>query len=83
MNKYKPSRLRKVREFMKKGILTKREREVFELLIQNYSTNEIAEKLKISDKTVRNHISNAMQKLGVKGRAGAVIELLRLGELSL
>ena len=68
---------------MKKGILTKREREVFELLIQNYSTNEIADQLKISDKTVRNHISNAMQKLGVKGRAGAVIELLKLGELSL
>ncbi len=68
---------------MKKGILTKREREVFELLIQNYSTIEIADKLKISDKTVRNHISNAMQKLGVKGRAGAVIELLRLGEISL
>ncbi len=68
---------------MKKGILTKREREVFELLIKNYSTSEIALKLKISDKTVRNHISNAMQKLGVKGRAGAVIELLKLGELSL
>ena len=68
---------------MKKGILTKREREVFELLIQNYTTIEIADKLKISDKTVRNHISNAMQKLGVKGRAGVVIELLRLGELSL
>ena len=67
---------------MKKGILTKREREIFELLIQNYGTNEIADILKISDKTVRNHISNAMQKLGVKGRAGAVIELLRLGELS-
>ncbi len=68
---------------MKKGILTKREREVFELLINNYDTNEIAKALKISDKTVRNHISNAMQKLGVKGRAGAVIELLKLGELSL
>ena len=68
---------------MKKGILTKREREVFELLIKNYSTSEIALKLKISDKTVRNQISNAMQKLGVKGRAGAVIELLKLGELSL
>ena len=68
---------------MKKGILTKREREIFELLIQNYGTNEIADILKISDKTVRNHISNAMQKLGGKGRAGAVIELLRLGELSL
>ena len=40
-------------------------------------------KLKISEKTVRNHISNAMQKLGVKGRAGAVVELLKLGEISL
>ncbi|MCI5552779.1 MAG: LuxR C-terminal-related transcriptional regulator [Tenericutes bacterium] len=68
---------------MKKGILTKREKEVFELLILNYSTSDIALKLKISEKTVRNHISNAMQKLGVKGRAGAVIELLKLGELSL
>ena len=68
---------------MKKGILTKREKEVFELLILNYSTSDIADKLDISEKTVRNHISNAMQKLGVKGRAGAVVELLKLGELSL
>jgi len=68
---------------MKKGILTKREREVFELLINNYTTAEIAEKLAISEKTVRNHISNTMQKLGVSGRAGAVVELLKLGELSL
>lgn len=68
---------------MKNSILTKREREVFELLIKNYDTNDIATSLGISDKTVRNHISNAMQKLGVKGRAGAVIELLRLGEISL
>ena len=64
-------------------ILTKREREVFELLIQNKTTEEIAKDLKISEKTVRNHISNSMQKLGVKGRANAVIELLKLGELSL
>ncbi len=68
---------------MKKGILTKREREVFELLINNYTTAQIAEKLNISEKTVRNHISNTMQKLGVNGRAGAVVELLKLGELSL
>ena len=68
---------------MSKGILTKREKEVFSLLVENKTTKEIAEELKISEKTVRNHISNAMQKLGVKGRAGAVIELLRLGELSL
>lgn len=66
-----------------KSILTKREREVFELLIQNKTTVEIANKLNISEKTVRNHISNAMQKLGVKGRASAVVELLKLGEISL
>ncbi len=68
---------------MNKGILTKREKEVFELLVKNKTTAEIAESLFISEKTVRNHISNAMQKLGVKGRAGAVIELLKLGEISL
>ena len=66
-----------------KGILTLREREVFELLILNKSTKEIATKLNISEKTVRNHISNVMQKLGVKGRAGAVVELLKLNELTL
>ena len=68
---------------MAKNILTKREKEVFELLILNNTTAEIADKLKISEKTVRNHISNSMQKLGVKGRASAVVELLRIGEISL
>ena len=68
---------------MKKNILTKREKQIFEMLIVNKTTKEIAEFLKISEKTVRNHISNAMQKLGVKGRASAVVELLRLGEISL
>ena len=68
---------------MKKKILTKREKEVFALLILNKTTGEIADQLGISEKTVRNHISNAMQKLGVKGRASAVVELLKLGELSL
>lgn len=66
-----------------KGILTKREKEVFELLIMNQSTKDIAQRLNISEKTVRNHISNVMQKLGVKGRASAVIELLKLNEISL
>ena len=68
---------------MRKSILTKREHEVFELLINNNTTFDIAKKLNISEKTVRNHISNAMQKLGVKGRAVAVVELLKLQELSL
>ena len=68
---------------MAKGILTKRERQVFELLVTNKTTKEIANILDISEKTVRNHISNAMQKLGVKGRASAVVELLKLKEISL
>ena len=68
---------------MKGSILTKREKEVFELLIQNNSTIEIAEKLGISEKTVRNHISNVMLKLDVKGRAQAVVELLKMKEISL
>lgn len=66
-----------------KDILTKREKEVFELLVLNKSTSEIAECLGISEKTVRNHISNTMQKLDVKSRSQAVVELLKLGEISI
>ena len=68
---------------MNKNILTKREKEVFLLLINNHTTKEIADILNISEKTIRNHISNAMQKLGVKGRAQAVVELIRLKEITL
>lgn len=68
---------------MKKKILTDREQEVFELLVKNKATTEIAQKLQISEKTVRNHVSNAIQKLGVKGRAQAIIELIKLGELKI
>lgn len=42
------------------NILTKREREVFETLVQDKTTKEIAEMLFISEKTVRNHISNVI-----------------------
>ena len=66
-----------------KPLLTNREREVFELLVQDKTTKEIAQQLFISEKTVRNHISNAMQKLNVKGRSQAVVELVRLGELEI
>ena len=68
---------------MSNKILTNREREIFELLILNRTTKDIAEQLNISEKTVRNHISNAMQKLGVNGRASAVVELLKLKEILL
>ena len=67
---------------MKKNILTPREEEVFELLVLNKTTKEIAHFLGISEKTVRNHISNTIQKLGVNGRTQAVIELIKLGILN-
>ena len=68
---------------MHRGILTQREQEVFELLVTSKTTKEIALLLHISEKTVRNHISNVMQKLGVKGRSSAVVELLKLQEIHL
>ncbi|MCO7124774.1 LuxR C-terminal-related transcriptional regulator [Sporolactobacillus shoreicorticis] len=43
-----------------KPLLTKREREVFELLVQDKTTRDIAKELFISEKTVRNHISNTV-----------------------
>lgn len=64
-------------------ILTKREKEVFQLLIYNNSTDLIAKKLNISVKTVRNHISNVILKLGVSNRTQAILELLRLNEINL
>ena len=68
---------------MKKNILTNREQEVFNLLILNKTTKEIATFLGISEKTVRNHISNTIQKLGVNGRTQAVIELVKLGLINI
>ena len=53
--------------------LTPRELEIFKLLIQNETTKTIADKLHISDKTVRNHISNVIGKLGVTSRTQAII----------
>lgn len=73
---------KKVRHMGNK-LLTKREKEIFELLVRNKSTKEIASTLGISEKTVRNHISNTMQKLGVNGRCNAIIELLKLEVISL
>lgn len=63
--------------------LTKREKEIFNMLVKKLDTLEIADKLGISEKTVRNHISNVIQKLGVKGRSQAILELIRIGELTL
>ena len=64
-------------------LLTVREKEVFELLTQNKATKDIASILRISEKTVRNHVSNVIQKLGAKSRSGAILELIKLGNIKL
>lgn len=66
-----------------KHFLTPREKEIFELLIKNYTTEEISTHIGISSKTVRNHISNVIQKLGVKGRSQAILELIKMKELKI
>ena len=64
-------------------IVTIREKEIFDLLVTNYTTKDISEKLNISEKTVRNHISNVMQKLDVINRSNAIIELIKLNEINI
>ena len=68
---------------MKSSILTKREQEIFNLLVKNKDTKDIAKELGISEKTVRNHISNTIQKLGSKGRSQALLELIKIGEVKI
>ena len=64
-------------------ILTKREKEIFNYLIQNKTTKEISTILGITEKTVRNHISNTIQKLGVKNRCQALLELIKLNQIKI
>ena len=52
--------------------LTEREREVLDLVARGLTNAEIARRLFVSDKTVRNHVSNVFAKLHVTGRAEAV-----------
>jgi DNA-binding NarL/FixJ family response regulator len=52
--------------------LTEREREVLDLVARGMTNAEIARRLVVSDKTVRNHVSNVFAKLHVGDRAEAV-----------
>jgi pimeloyl-ACP methyl ester carboxylesterase/DNA-binding CsgD family transcriptional regulator len=53
--------------------LSPREREVLALMTEGLGNAEIAERLSISEKTVRNHVSNLFDKLGVWTRAQAIV----------
>ena len=59
--------------------LTDREREVLDLIAQGRSNEAIADELTISRKTVRNHVSNILNKLQVADRAQAIVTARRAG----
>jgi DNA-binding NarL/FixJ family response regulator len=59
--------------------LTEREVEILRLLAQGLANKQIAYRLRVSDKTVRNHISNLYRKLGIADRTQAVLYAVRKG----
>ncbi|MBI2832400.1 MAG: response regulator transcription factor [Chloroflexi bacterium] len=59
--------------------LTNRERDMFKLMVEGYTTQEIADKLVISPKTVEGHKTNLMAKLGMRNRVELVKYALRKG----
>jgi DNA-binding NarL/FixJ family response regulator len=64
-------------------IVTKREEEVLQLSADGCSTPEVAERLYISQKTVKNHLASIYQKLDARDRTQAVLQAVRMGIVSL
>ena len=59
-------------------MLTKREKEVIELLIKGYNNSQISEQLMITSHTTKAHISSIFQKLGVANRVQATVKYLKM-----
>lgn len=60
-------------------LLTRRECQVLQLLSEGQSNRKIAETLVISEKTVKNHVSNILQKMKVNDRTQAVVKAIKNG----
>ncbi|MCA1021249.1 response regulator [Halobacillus litoralis] len=60
-------------------LLTRRECEVLQLLADGNSNRGVAEALYISEKTVKNHVSNILQKMNVNDRTQAVVTAIKNG----
>ncbi|HEY7202389.1 MAG TPA: response regulator transcription factor [Candidatus Dormibacteraeota bacterium] len=59
--------------------LTPREREVLRLVVEGYANKQIASRLRITEKTVKTHVSSILQKLGVPDRTAAAVLAIRQG----
>jgi DNA-binding NarL/FixJ family response regulator len=59
--------------------LTEREREILELIARGYSNQQITDRLVLSPKTIRNHVSNIFSKLQVRDRAEAIVRAREAG----
>lgn len=69
-----------IEEFdFKKSILSSREKEIIQLISEEFTTEEIAEKLMISKHTIEAHRKNIFFKLGVKNIAGLITKSIHLG----
>ncbi len=64
-------------------VVTRREEEVLQLIADGCSTGEVAERLYISQKTVKNHLASIYQKLDARDRTQAVLQAVRMGIISL
>jgi two-component system response regulator DegU len=64
-------------------IITRREEEVLQLIADGCSTPEVAAKLYISQKTVKNHLASIYEKLNARDRTQAVITAVRMGIITL
>jgi len=63
--------------------ITTREKEVLQLICEEYTTSEIADKLYISPRTVEGHRNNLLSKLGCRNMAGLVVNAIHLGLVKL
>jgi DNA-binding NarL/FixJ family response regulator len=66
----------------RRRVLSKREAEVFALLAQGHTGEDIADRLVLSGETVRTHVRNGMRRLGARTRAHAVAMALSSGEIT-
>jgi len=72
-----------VRDDEEEPLITKREEEVLQLVADGLSTTEVAARLYISVKTVKNHLASIYQKLDSRDRTQAVLRAVRMGIIRL